>query len=96
MSNEGACCQACYTTSACLYWDYDLKSGICRLKPDQGGAIPPGQIIPGFWRDPDRVVGAKRGMYVRWGWRAGQCWTYLLDNVRPAPSRKERGVRPKD
>jgi hypothetical protein len=61
MADEGACCQACYRSAACLYWDFERSTGVCRLKPDQGGTIPPGQTIPGFWRDPDRVAGGKNG-----------------------------------
>ncbi|GLC44201.1 hypothetical protein PLESTM_001568000 [Pleodorina starrii] len=60
--NAGACCQACYDSPACLYWDWERGSGICRLKGDQGGRIPPGQTIPGFFRDIGRVAGAKRGV----------------------------------
>ncbi|GLC61560.1 hypothetical protein PLESTB_001769700 [Pleodorina starrii] len=59
--DEGACCQACYVSSTCVYWDWERSTGICRLKPNQGGSIPEGQLIPGFWRDPTRVAGAKQG-----------------------------------
>ncbi|EFJ46737.1 hypothetical protein VOLCADRAFT_92832 [Volvox carteri f. nagariensis] len=59
--DEAACCQACYTSAPCLYWDYVRSTGTCRLKGDQGPTLPPGQSIPGFYRDTDRVAGAKRG-----------------------------------
>ncbi|EFJ45660.1 hypothetical protein VOLCADRAFT_94044 [Volvox carteri f. nagariensis] len=60
--DEGACCQACYSSATCLYWDYVRSSSTCRLKGDQGDIIPPGQSIPGFYQDGDRVAGAKRGV----------------------------------
>ncbi|GLC47465.1 hypothetical protein PLESTM_002077400 [Pleodorina starrii] len=64
--HESACCQACYVDSACLYWDWDRSTGICRLKDEQRLFIPAGQFLPGFWLDPNRVAGGKRGvsMYV--------------------------------
>ncbi|EFJ46739.1 hypothetical protein VOLCADRAFT_92835 [Volvox carteri f. nagariensis] len=61
--DEAACCQACYTSATCLYWDFVRSSGTCRLKGDQGPTLPPGQSIPGFYRDTDRVAGAKRGVH---------------------------------
>ncbi|EFJ46768.1 hypothetical protein VOLCADRAFT_92913 [Volvox carteri f. nagariensis] len=60
--DEAACCQACYTSAPCLYWDYVRSTGTCRLKGDQGPTLPPGQSIPGFYRDTDRMAGAKRGV----------------------------------
>ncbi|GIL48057.1 hypothetical protein Vafri_4757 [Volvox africanus] len=62
LPDEGACCQACYMEPRCLYWDYQLSTDMCRLKGDQGAAIPEGQSIPGFWPNADRVAGAKRGV----------------------------------
>ncbi|GLC73871.1 hypothetical protein PLESTF_001430100 [Pleodorina starrii] len=62
--DAGACCQACYTSPTCLYWDFDLANRTCRLKGDQAGAIPPGKAIPGFWLDTNRVAGGKRGAHV--------------------------------
>ncbi|GLC37210.1 hypothetical protein PLESTM_000554700 [Pleodorina starrii] len=59
--DAGACCQACYTSPTCLYWDFDLANRTCRLKGNQAGAIPPGRAIPGFWMDDNRVAGGKRG-----------------------------------
>ncbi|GLC64921.1 hypothetical protein PLESTF_000222000 [Pleodorina starrii] len=60
--DQAACCQACYVDPACLFWDYERSTGICRLKGEQRGFIPAGQPIPGFWRDPDRVAGGKRAV----------------------------------
>ncbi|GLC59997.1 hypothetical protein PLESTB_001562100 [Pleodorina starrii] len=59
--DESACCQACYVRSTCLYWDWERSTRTCRLKGDQGRSIPAGQLIPGFWRNSDRVAGGKRG-----------------------------------
>ncbi|EFJ40736.1 hypothetical protein VOLCADRAFT_99431 [Volvox carteri f. nagariensis] len=60
--DEAACCQACYSSPTCRYWDYVRSSRVCRLKTDQGQS---GQLIPGFfYPHQDRVAGAKRGMCI--------------------------------
>ncbi|GIL64980.1 hypothetical protein Vafri_18815 [Volvox africanus] len=63
LPDEAACCQACYINIECMYWDYVLSSGICRLKIDQKDYIRPGQILPGFYLNSDRVAGAKKSEF---------------------------------
>lgn len=62
--DEGACCTACYSNPNCLYWDFVRSTRTCRLKGDQGRAIPLGYFTdPGFYYDETRVAGGKRGGY---------------------------------